>query len=95
MSVSTNQDQLLRAIADAAARDIKDDFPHMDVMYDLYVETMKIRLWGKTRPYTIGLIDMGEAFQAAYVWVNDQWEFTGLLDPIEIREMIINKRSAG
>jgi len=94
MSVSTNQDQLLRAIADAAARDIKGDFPHMSTMYDLYIERLRLRLWEKTRDYTIGLIDMGESFQAAYVWLNDQWEFTGL-DPVEVREMITNKRSAG
>jgi len=86
-------DHALRAMADAAAADVKGDFPGSDVNYDLYVDEVNMRLWGKTRTWLIGVIDMGELFQAAFVWERDHWT---LLDgnPVEMRDTIVAHRSS-
>lgn len=79
-------DQLLRGIADAAAKDIKLDFPQADVNYDLYVE--ELPGYG-----IVGVIDIGDLFKAAYAWERDHWHLLNA-DPVMLRDSIIRKRQA-
>lgn len=84
MSGRTHEmDQALRALADAAAADIKLDFPGIDVNYDLYCDMVDGR-W-------MGVVDMGEAFQAAFSWEADHWELSNM-NPVAIRDRIVARR---
>lgn len=80
-------DDQLREIAEAAAHDIKGDHPSADVNYDMYIESLNNML--------VGVIDMGENFQAVFVYHdNSEWEQTTLLgDPYDVTERILQKRS--
>jgi len=80
-------EEQLRAIADAAASDIKGDHPEADVNYDMYIERMNNLL--------IGVIDMGDQWQEVYIFFeNHGWEqsiFMG--DPHDVINLILAKRS--
>jgi hypothetical protein len=78
------RDQAIRALADAAADDVKLDFPAMDVNYDLYTEDLPGYGY-------IGVIDMGEVFQAAFAWDQDHWELLNH-NPVTLRDAIIARR---
>ena len=79
-------EEQLRAIADAAASDIKGDHPEADVNYDMYIERFDNML--------IGVIDMGDMWQEVYCWFIDHWEQSiHLGDPQDTINLILAKRS--
>lgn len=84
--IDSDMDQSLRAMADAAASDIKLEYPAMDTNYDLYIEALPG--YG-----IIGVIDIGDVFQAAYAWERDHWTLLNQ-DPVMLRDMITKKRGS-
>lgn len=78
----------LEKLANMVASDIMADHPAYDVSYNMYVEELRDE-HGARRIY--GVIDMGEMYQRAFVWVGPDWEeITD--DPYEMEERILRKR---
>lgn len=78
----------LTKLAEGVVSDIKGDHPHLDTAYDLWVEKMD--------NVTVGVIDMGDAYQGVYIWdpKTESWEMDTLLgDPQEVIDTILKKRA--
>lgn len=86
--------QALRELADDAAADIARDFPGLETGYDLWADRISVRkqVWPYVTVKLHGVIDMGDVYQAAFVWVDGEWEQINEL-PSDVRDAIIAERS--
>jgi len=82
----------LRVEADKVAADISGDNPSVDVSYDLWVEEEFSFSEDQTK-LTIGVIDMGDSFQAVYRWCEDRWERVDGWSTYEIINQLVEMRS--
>jgi hypothetical protein len=90
--ITQEMQDAIQKIADDTASDISNEFPEMDVSYDLWVEAFVAAGW-PPKDIIYGVVDMGEAHKQVYEWYEGEWLPTSV-DAFELIEHIIAKRAA-